>query len=102
MGFVDVHVLALEECGRQAGRVRNMLSVDDAFVESDTPQPKGDAKAALFGDIAGAGDLATLVNTVWASTEEDLGAGRNRLKNVDAALGEVAANFRTAEGASGA
>ncbi|WP_111179901.1 hypothetical protein [Nonomuraea aridisoli] len=100
MGFVDVHVQALEECGRQSLRVRNMLDVDDAFVGGDSSRP-GEARAAVFGDIEGAGALAAKVNAVWRSIEEDLGAGRNRLKNVHDALGEVAGNFRAAEGASG-
>ncbi|MEO3873644.1 hypothetical protein ABGB18_32950 [Nonomuraea sp. B12E4] len=100
MSFVDVHIQAIEECGRQALRVRNMLKVDDAFVGSRTPAPQGDTKADIFGDIEGAGDLAAKVDEVWNSVNGELGAGRSRLKNVDEALGQVAANFRRGENAS--
>lgn len=100
MSFVDVHVQALEECARQSLRVRNMLDVDDAFVGADIRRP-GEARAAVFGALDSAGSLAAKVNAVWKSIEEDLGAGRSRLKNVHDALGEVAGNFRSAEEAGG-
>ncbi|SDH82293.1 hypothetical protein [Nonomuraea jiangxiensis] len=102
MSFVDVHVQALEECGRQALRVRNMLDVQDAFVGSRTPAPKGDTKADIFGGLDGAGALAAKVDQVWESIGADLGAAQSLLKGVNEALGQVAGNIRRAENASGA
>ncbi|MFG1941925.1 hypothetical protein [Nonomuraea sp. NPDC048826] len=100
MTFVDVHVQALEECGRQALRVKNMLDLDDAFVGTDLKAPSGDTDSTIFGTLEGAAGLAGKIDAVWASVREELGAGRNRLENVERALGEVATNFRGAEGAS--
>ncbi|MEW9546969.1 hypothetical protein [Nonomuraea sp. NPDC050783] len=102
MSYVDVHLRALEECGRQAHRVKNMLDLGDAFVGSDVRAPQGDTKADIFGKLDGAGALAAKIDAVWKSLEEDLGEGRNRLENVERALGQVATNFRNAEKGSGA
>ncbi|WP_188191143.1 hypothetical protein [Nonomuraea sp. SYSU D8015] len=99
---MDVHVRAIEECGRQATRVRNMLDFNDAFVDGKATAPSGATDAGIFGKLEGAGDLATKIDEVWNSVKHELGEGRNRLKNVDTALGEVVTNYRGAEGASGA
>lgn len=102
MGFVDVHVQALEECGRQALKVKNMLDFGDAFVAPGSKAPQGDTASGIFGDLEGATDLAAKVDAVWNAVRAELGRGRSRLEDVERALDEVAANFRGAEGASGA
>jgi hypothetical protein len=102
MSFVDVHVQAIEECGRQALRVRNMLDFDDAFVGGKTPAPKGSTSGGIFGKLEGAGDLAAKIDEVWNSVKDELGEGRSRMKNVEAALGQVVTHYRDAEEASGA
>ncbi|MCK2221298.1 hypothetical protein MF672_046970 [Actinomadura sp. ATCC 31491] len=98
----DVHVQALEECGRQARRVRNMLDLDDAFVDSGVKAPQGDTKADIFGELDGAAGLAAKIDAVWKSVGDEFGEGRNRLENVERALSQVATNFRNAETGSGA
>jgi hypothetical protein len=102
MTYVDVHTQALEECGRQVHRVRNMLNFGDAFVGSTTPAPQGATAADLFGKLDGAAALAAKVDAVWDAVKTDLGEGRNRLQNVERALSEVASNFRGAEAGAGA
>ncbi|TDD12506.1 hypothetical protein E1292_01255 [Nonomuraea deserti] len=102
MSYVDVHVQALEECARQALRVKNMLDFDDAFVNSDVTAPQGDTKSDIFGELEGAGDLAAKIDAIWESVRSELGEGRNRMTNVERALGQVASNFRGAETGSGA
>ncbi|MER7363340.1 hypothetical protein ACI2LC_34580 [Nonomuraea wenchangensis] len=97
MTYVDVHVQALEECGRQVRRVRNMLDFEDAFVDSSVKKPVGDTESRLFGRLAGAGALADQVDAVWKALKDELKEGRERLKTVERALGEVATNFRDAE-----
>ena len=100
MTFADVHVQALEECAGQVLRVKNMLDLDDAFVDAGLRAPQDDADPGIFGDLEGAEGLAGKIDAVWGSVRSELSAGRNRLGNVERALGEVAANFRGAEGAS--
>ncbi|MEV4168414.1 hypothetical protein [Nonomuraea sp. NPDC049709] len=102
MSYVDVHVQALEECGRQAHRVKNMLDFDDAFVNTDVTPPRGDTGTGIFGELEGATELAAKIDAVWESVRAELGEGRNRMANVERALGQVAANFRGAETGSGA
>ncbi|MGW4792815.1 hypothetical protein ACWEPC_10440 [Nonomuraea sp. NPDC004297] len=102
MGFVDVHIQALEECGRQANRVKNMLDLDDAFVNTEVTPPRGDTASSVFGTVEGAEGLATKIDSVWAAVRTELSEGRNRMTNVDQALGQVADNFRDAETGSGA
>ncbi|MGI5283941.1 hypothetical protein ACQEVF_11470 [Nonomuraea polychroma] len=102
MGYVDVHVQALEECGRQALKVKNMLDFDDAFVDSGSKAPQGETGSGIFGTIDGAEELAVKIDEVWNAVRDDLGEGRNRMENIERALGEVALNFRDAETGSGA
>lgn len=97
---LSVHVQALEECGRQVLRVKNMLDLDDAFVGTDLKAPSRDTDASIFGGLEGAEKLAGKIDAVWKSVGDELGEGRDRLVKVERALGEVAANFRGAEGAS--
>ncbi|MGI5269178.1 hypothetical protein ACQEUU_08515 [Nonomuraea sp. CA-218870] len=97
MTLIDVHVQALEECGRQALRVRNMLDLDDAFVDAGRKAPQGDTDSGIFGELENAKKLASKVDEVWEAVRDELGAARNRLGNVERSLGDVAANFREAE-----
>lgn len=100
MTFIDVHTQAIEECAGQVLRVKNMLHVDDALHGTELKAPDKDIDSAIFGDLDGAEGVAGKIDAVWESVREDLGAGRNRLGNVERALGEVTGNFRGAEGVS--
>ncbi|MEU4516810.1 hypothetical protein AB0G05_45620 [Nonomuraea wenchangensis] len=97
MTYVDVHVQAVEECGRQVRRVRNMLDFEDAFLDTNVKAPVGDTDARVFGRLGGAGALADQVDAVWKALKDDLKEGRDRLRTVERALGEVATKFRDAE-----
>lgn len=100
MSFFDVHAQALEECGGQAHKVKNMLDPGDAFLGTSLKAPEEDIDSGVFGDVEGAAALAAKVDQVWASVRDELGAGRNRMEGVERALNDVATNFRGAERAA--
>ncbi|TMR96935.1 hypothetical protein [Nonomuraea basaltis] len=102
MGFVDVHVQAIEECRQEVLKVRNMLDFNDAFVDGKTTPPKDSTSAGIFGELEGASDLATKIDDVWGKVKTELGWAQSCMKDVEGALGTVASNFRTGERASGA
>jgi hypothetical protein len=102
MGFIDVHVQAIEECREQVHTMWNRLDFGDAFVDTKVTPPKGSTDSGIFGQLAGRGDLATKIDEVWDKAKADLGWAQSCMKDVEAALGTVAANFRESAKASGA
>ncbi|MBT2224511.1 MULTISPECIES: hypothetical protein [Nonomuraea] len=100
-GWVDVHYQALEECGKRARKVANMLDLDDAFEGTKSSAPTGQTSSKTFGALKDSGDLATDVDKVWRALEEELQAGKSRLNSVEKAIDQVETNLRKAAKASG-
>lgn len=100
-GWVDVHYQALEECGKRARKVANMLDLDDAFEGTKSTAPTGQTSVKTFGGLKDSGGLATDVDKVWQALNEELQAGKSRLNSVEKAIDQVETNLRKASKASG-
>lgn len=99
--YVDVHFQALEECGKRAHKVAKMLSLDDAFQNTESRAPTRPTATSIFGHLADSGALADAVDQVWDGLRTDLSDGESRLGSVEKAIDEVEKNLRAASKASG-